>query len=165
MKVIRKRGPPFFLSPQEHLLVEALVEIIVPSGEDPAFEPGGREVGAHNYFDSRMLDLPEPARQMFRSVLRQVDEESDEKFGRPFVALAPKARDSLLRSLLLDPATMAGVFAVRAICLEGYYADYRDPSYAGKTAWEILDFKGKRIDGIKKDWSFLEVYRSMEGGG
>jgi hypothetical protein len=60
---------------------------------------------------------------------------------------------------------MSIVFALRAVCLEGFYSDYRDPSYSGRTAWDILEFKGKRVDGIKKDWSFLKIYRDAEGSG
>lgn len=156
---MKDQGPPFFLSPEEYRMVEALVETIVPADGGSAPEPGGREVGAHNYFDSRMLDLPEIAREAFRSALALVDDRSTKVSGKHFADLALEAREAVLRSLLLDPTSMAAVFAVRAICLEGFYSDYRDPSYSGRTAWELLDFNGKRIDGIVKDWSFLRIYQ------
>ena len=158
-------GPPFFLSPQEHKLVEALVETMIPPGENLVHEPGGREVGAPNYFDSRMLDLPEPARQAFRLALKLVDDRSSESYAKTFAVLSMDERSEILRSLLTDPTTMSLVFALRAICLEGFYSDYHDPSYLGRTAWDVLEFKGKRIDGVKKDWSFLRIYRASDGGG
>jgi hypothetical protein len=159
------RGPPFFLSPGEYRLVEAMVETLVPAGGGSPPDPGAREVGAHNYFDSRMLDLPKGARQFFRSALQLVDDRSKQESGKPFADLSSEGRRAFVRSLLLDPTTMAAVFSLRAICLEGYYSDYRDPSYAGRTAWELIGFKGKRINGIKKDWSWLKIYQTEGGGG
>ena len=155
--------PPFFLTPQEYRLVEALVEAVIPAGSGPAPEPGGHEVGAHNYFDSRILDLPEGARPMVRAALQLLEDKSKQESGKPFADLPPTERQRVLRSLLLDPATMAPVFVLRIFCVEGFYSDYRDPSYTGRTAWDIVEFKGKRIDGIKKDWSFLRNHQAKDG--
>jgi Gluconate 2-dehydrogenase subunit 3 len=159
----RGSGPPFFLTPDEYQLVWALMETIVPAGDGPVPEPGGVEVGAHNYFDSRILDLPEGARHYFRSALHLVDGRAGQRFGKSFANLSSEERSGVLGSLLADPTTMAPAFALRAICLEGFYSDYRDPSYTGRTAWDLIEFKGKRIDGIKKDWSFLRIYQEKGG--
>lgn len=160
---MKSSGPPYFLSPDEYRLVQALVETVVPSGKASPLEPGGREVGAHNYFDSRILDLPEEARPKVRSALQLIEDSSKRDRGKPFADLSPSARNAVLRALLLDPNTMAPVFVVRIFCVEGFYSDYRDPSYSGETAWDLVEFKGKRIDGIKKDWSFLRIYQNRDG--
>lgn len=121
-------------------------------------------MGAHNYFDSRILDLPEGARPMVRDALQLLEDRSKQESGKSFADLSAAQREKVLRSMLLDPATMTPIFVLRIFCVEGFYSDYRDPSYTGKTAWDIVEFKGKRIDGIKKDWSFLRNYQAKEEG-
>lgn len=151
-------APPYVLTPSEYSLVAALVEAVVPSGADPVSQPGAKEVGAHNYFDSRLYESTEVERESVRKRLFVLGDRALKAFGRRFDELTIQERGALLRSLLADPETRADFFELRALCLEGFYSDYRDPWYTGRTAWQLIGFGGKRIDGIEKDWSFLRVY-------
>jgi hypothetical protein len=158
-------SPPFVLTPSEYSLVAALVEAVIPPGGDPLSEPGGKEVGAHNYFDSRLCELPGEEREKVRRSLRALNDRATENFGRKFEHLTITEREAVLRSLLASPETRTDFFELRALCLEGFYSDYRDPWYGGKTAWQLTGFGGKRIDGVKKDWSFLRIYAARKSGG
>jgi hypothetical protein len=154
--------PPFVLTPSEYSLVAALVEAVVPSGADPVSQPGAKGVGAHNYFDSRLYELSEAERENVRRMLFVLRDRAVKDFGRGFEELTVQERGAVLRSLLTDPQTRADFFGLRALCLEGFYSDYRDPWYNGRTAWQLIGFGGKRIDSVKKDWSFLRVYSVKE---
>lgn len=153
------KEPPYGLSKKEYRLVSAIADAIIPSGSDPKLEPGAEQVGTKNYIDSIVLEFPENVRKSLSSFLMKIQEISKSEFGIEFENLPREKRVYILEKMLLDPSHKIDAFFIRALCLEGYYSDYRDPWYTGKTAWDVVGFKGKRITGIKKDFSFLEVYK------
>ena len=159
-------SPPYALTRDEYELVDALAEAIVPSGTNPSMEPGAKEVGVKNFFDSTVLEMSEYQRSRTKEALALIDARSRELFaGRKFSGLTVRERGSVLKTLLSDGASRQLFVEVRAICVSGFYSDYRDPDYKGIGAWAWLGYEGKRISGIKKDWSFLEVYRKTGGAG
>jgi len=152
------------LSDEEYELVESVADMIVPTGRDPKSDPGAKEVGVKNYFDSVLLDLPLERRERIKRTLAMIQEESHTAFaGRNFQALARDEKEVVFRRFLSEGRLKGRLLEIRAMCIDGFYSDYRDPDYRGASAWEWLGYEGKRISGIKKDWSFLEVYRARAG--
>ncbi|BBD72050.1 hypothetical protein HS1genome_0439 [Sulfodiicoccus acidiphilus] len=135
-------------------MAEALIPSI-PSGV------GAKEVGSANYVDSRIYGTP--LRDEVIEALIEVEGASGELFGRGFCSLEQSQREDVLYTLLRRKSTFKNVFLLRALILEGFYSDYRDPWYQGRTAWDEVGFGGKRIDGVKKDWSFLKIYQECGG--
>lgn len=152
----------YFLSGDQLRFFEALCDTIVPAGQDQSVEPGALTVGALSYIDSSLFDLPKEAQEYFKKAIMLVDEKSTKIYSRKFESLEPSEKDSVLRDFYLDPKTREMMFDLRSIVLEGFYSDYHDPSYNGITAWEFVGFGGKRISDLKKDWSFLKVWKERQ---
>ncbi len=161
----KPQQPPFALSEEEYELVGSLVETFVPSGEDREMDPGAREVGAKNYFDSELLNYLPTQRSEIRLTLSLIEEEAARLSGGSgkFSELSEESRVRVVKNLISNPPTRSRLLEIRSLCLEGFYSDYRDPGYAGKSGWEWTGYEGKGITGLKKDWSFLEIYRQREG--
>ena len=158
-------GPkaPYFLSVDEKEFFEALCETVVPEGSNPAEEPGALTVGALSYIDSTLFDLPRQAQEYFRKAIELLNELSKEEFSSEFQKLSLPNRNAVLRDFYLDQKTREMMFDLRSIALEGFYSDYHDPSYLGKTGWDFTHFGGKRISDLKKDWSFVKIWREKMG--
>lgn len=152
----------YFLSNDESGFFEALCNTIVPAGQDQSVEPGAITVGAISYIDSSLFDFPKEVQEYFKKAIVQVDEKSTKTYSRKFKNLESSERDAVLRGFFLDPNTREMMFDLRSIVLEGFYSDYHDPSYEGITAWEYVGFGGKRISDLKKDWSFLKVWKERQ---
>jgi hypothetical protein len=135
---------------------------MVPAGQNPVSSPGGLEVGGVNYIDCTLLAFPKEVQEYFRGIIKLTNEKSKERFRRDFASLEDPDKEFVLKSLFSDPVTRERAFDLRSLVLESYYSDYHDPSYNGITAWGAIKFEGKRISGIKKDWSFLRIWRDSE---
>ncbi len=158
--------PYYFLDPEEVKFFKALCDLIVPDSRDgKEFEPGATAVGAVNYIDSTLCEFPAQVQGYFRSAVKLVDEESRRKFSSPFSNLDDSDKSIILRELYLDPKTRERMLDLRSLVLEGFYSDYHDPWYKGTTPWEYVGFQGKRISDLKKDWSFLKVWREWNAKG
>jgi hypothetical protein len=149
----------YFLSPDEVKFFHSFCSLIVPSGSDLVTDPGAREVGAIHYVDSTLLDFPKEVQGYFRSAVDLVNQRSRSHFQDEFSGISAYNKNWILRDLFLDPKTWERIFDLRSLALEGFYSDYHDPSYQGMSAWELVHFQGRRISGIKKDWSFLKIWR------
>jgi Gluconate 2-dehydrogenase subunit 3 len=149
----------YFLTEVEALFFTALCSLMVPSGKDPTISPGAVEVGGVNYIDSTLFDFPKGVQEYFRGIVKLINEKSQERFHKDFPSLEPSDQEFVLKSFFSDPLTRERAFDLRSIALESFYSDYHDPSYHGITAWGAIQFEGKRISGIKKDWSFLKIWR------
>jgi len=152
------------LSEDEAKFFQAFCALVIPTGKQLDSDPGATEVGSINYVDSTLFDFPKEVQDYFRGVITQVDGKSREKFSRDFCEISDFDKDLVLKSLFLDPRTREGVFDLRSIALEGFYSDYHDPWYRGVTPWKLLRFEGKRISDLKKDWTFLKVWKDHEPG-
>jgi hypothetical protein len=154
-----KSKPPYGLSQDEYEFIEALVDTVIPPGKDPIEEPGAKQVGTKNYFDSRFLELSEPEKSALRRCFSLLEEKCFALFGVSFKDAEREKREKVLNEFLSDPQSFKIFFKLRAICLEGYYSDYRDPWYKGKTAWDVVEFSIRKPSLMKKDFSFLMVYK------
>ena len=152
----------YFLTKEEYSFLESFSSFIVPSGENIKEEPGAKEVGTVNYIDSTLFDMPKEVQDHFRKSIQIVQDSAKKQFEKDFVLLMDSEKEALLKELHLDHSTRDVIFELRSLALEGFYSDYHDPAYNGKTAWEILGFGGKRISDLKKDWSFLKIWRDSE---
>jgi hypothetical protein len=93
-----------------------------------------------------------------------VNGKSNEKFGSDFSEISDFDKNLVLRTLFLDPKNREGMFDLRSLALEGFYSDYHDPWYEGITPWKLVKFEGKRISDLKKDWTFLKVWKDYDSG-
>jgi len=152
--------PPYALTQEEYELIEAIADTIIPPGKDPAKEPGAKQVGTKNYFDSRFLELSESEKIAIRRCFSLLEKKCLSLCGTRFKDARREDRESILNILLSNPESFKDFFKLRAICLEGYYSDYKDPWYHGPTAWDIIGFKIKNVSFMKKDFSFLKVYNT-----
>ena len=154
-----KKEEYYFLSPEEVEFFFSFCSIIVPTGPEPATDPGAKEVGSIHYVDSTLYDFPIEVQKYFRGIVKLVNQRSSLRFQKQFSSLSDFDKNWMLRELLLDPKTRERVFDLRSLALEAFYSDYHDPGYNGVTPWELVQFRGRRISGIKKDWSFLKNWR------
>lgn len=155
----------YFLTPEEALFFQSFCSFVIPTGPDPKSTPGAREVGSINYVDSTLIDFPKEVQEYFREIIKLVNETSLKQFGRLFSELSIGEKESTVRKLFLNAETRERIFDLRSIALEGFYSDYHDPEYGGITPWQLIKFGGKRISDLKKDWTFLRVWRDYERSG
>jgi Gluconate 2-dehydrogenase subunit 3 len=159
---IERPLPFYFLDIREVAFFEALCSTVVPEGEDPKTDPGAVTVGAVSYIDSTLFDFPKEVQAYFQGAVELVNNACRAKFRAEFADLSDSDRNIVLRDLYLDPLTMERMFDLRSLALEGFYSDYKDPWYAGVTAWQYIQFGGKRISDIRKDWTFIKLWKDWE---
>ncbi len=152
----------YFLSEKERHFFEALCEAIVPEGEDSAKDPGALTVGGLSYIDSSLCDMTPERQKYFRQSIYSVDVLSNSFFSKNFYDLDPIQRNQVLKELYLNPKTREQMFDLRSIVLEAFYSDFHVPNYTGMTAWQYVDFGGKRISDVKKDWTFLRIWKGQD---
>jgi Gluconate 2-dehydrogenase subunit 3 len=152
----------YFLSEGEGRFFEALCETIVPEGKDPAEDPGALTVGGLSYIDSSLWDMSPGRQEYFRQSIGLVEDLSRALFSRNFCGLDQPQRTRILKELYLNPKTREQMFDLRSIVLEAFYSDFHIPNYAGMTGWQYVHFGGKRISDVKKDWTFLKVWKDQE---
>jgi hypothetical protein len=155
-------GTRYFLTESDCNFFAALCETVVPQGPDPNLDPGALTVGAIDYIDSVLHDSPKERQQYFRQAIEDLNLVCEKKFSSQFSALTPDQKDLSLKEFYLNPRTREKMFDLRSIVLEGFYSDYHSPEYNGVTGWEYVEFGGKRISDIKKNWDFLRVWRDFE---
>lgn len=149
----------YVLTQEEVQFFECFSSFIVPSGADPKIEPGAKEVGTVHYIDSHLHEFPKEVQDYFRETIQMIEDLSRKLFVKRFRDLKDPDKNIVLRTLYLDPKTRERTLDIRSLALEGFYSDYHDPWYDGVSGWEVVGFSGKRISGIKKDWTFLKVWK------
>jgi hypothetical protein len=105
--------------------------------------------------------MPTEFQNRFSDSVSMLNDISREKFGERFSDLEMHRQNQVFRTFFLNPETRERAFDLRSLCLEGFYSDYHDPWYRGISGWEYVEFKGKRISDLKKDWSFLRIHREF----
>ena len=156
--MVEEKHSFYFLTTDEAQFFRTFCSLIVPSGNNSA-DPGAEEVGTINYVDSTLFDFPKEVQEYYRGAVTLVNEKAHQKSQVDFSLLSSSDKDWVLRQLFLDPETRERIFDLRSLALEGFYSDFHDPWYEGLTPWELVKFRGKRISELKKDWSFLKVWR------
>jgi hypothetical protein len=156
--MVDEKHPFYFLTSDEAMFFKSFCSLIIPSGNSSA-DPGAEEVGTINYVDSTLFDFPKEVQEYYRGAVVLVNEKAHQKSQVDFFLLSTSDKDGVLRQLFLDPKTRERIFDLRSLALEGFYSDFHDPWYKGVTPWELVKFRGRRISELKKDWSFLKVWR------
>ncbi|MGI0080349.1 MAG: gluconate 2-dehydrogenase subunit 3 family protein [Nitrososphaerales archaeon] len=158
-RVEAARNSYYVLTREEVTFFECFSSFIVPSGSDPKTEPGAREVGTVRYIDSHLYEFPKEVQDYFRDTVRMIEDLSGRLFAKPFRDLNDPDRNIVFRKMYLDPKSRERALDIRSLALEGFYSDYHDPWYEGLSGWEVVGFSGKRISDLKKDWTFLKVWK------
>jgi len=158
----QRKEPPFFFSSRDYENLCAFAARIIPSGSNVEEDPGASEVGTVNYVDSWILHESDSTKADFRQALEFIDRKCMERFGLTFKDLLAEKQDDFLTWMAIDPKGSDFFDKLRGACIEGFYSDYCDPDYVGRTAWSLVGFQGKRISDLKKDWSFLRIYREKD---
>lgn len=127
------------LSEEQFETLQQLCEYVVP-GSTPA--------GPTVYLDSLIADWPERQRDALHAVLEEI------------------------RTLLAAGADWAEITAkpyfswLRALAIEAYYSDFRQPGYEGPGAWVATDFISTPMAArAVQDWSFLRCYQREAAAG
>ncbi|MBZ5601440.1 MAG: gluconate 2-dehydrogenase subunit 3 family protein [Acidobacteriia bacterium] len=116
-------------------ILEAAADRILPPDD---LGPGAKQAGAANYIATVVA-----ADQPFLNNLSLIDDESQKRFHKSFVDLAPADQDSVLTHI---ESTARPFFArLRQLTLEGMFAD---PSYGGNrqfAGWDLIRYPGPRL--------------------
>ena len=152
-----KVNPPYFLSKEDYEKLKLIADIMIP-GNGPE-EPGASAVGAANYIDSEYGNMSETEREELRKGIALFHDYSKRIFEKELSDLSQDEISELFKKMHTDPASRLSFLLVRSLCIMGFYSDYTDPWYDGVSAWTWMDYGGKGISGLNKDWSFLEIYR------
>lgn len=126
--------PPLYgLTAQRFHTAEQVCEYVVP---------GSRPAGPAVYLDSVVADWPAGQREALEGVLDEV------------------------AGLLADGVDWQDIAAkpyfswLRALAIEAYYSDFRQPGYDGPGAWVATDFISTPMAARStQDWSFLRCYQ------
>ena len=152
-----KVTPPYYLSAEDYETLKLIADIMIP-GNGPD-EPGASAVGTVNYIDSEFGNMSETGKEELRSGIALFHDYPKKFFGKELSDLNLDEISALFKKMHTDPASRLSFLLVRSLCIMGFYSDYTDPWYDGFGAWAWMDYGGKGISGLNKDWSFLEIYR------
>ncbi len=116
--------------------VEALCEAVVP---------GSALAGPALYLDSVSTDMPPP---QLEALLACIDDVSG----------------ALAAGGTWDDVAARPYFGwLRALSIEAYYSDFRQPGYTGPGAWDTIGFSAAPMAArAKQDWTFLRLFTSRE---
>ena len=147
--------PPFALTQEEYETVGALAEVIIPSGEDPSAEPGAKQVGVKNFFDSIFFEMSESQKTRTRAALTLVETRSGETFGgRRFRELSVADRDRVIKSMLSKGDSRLSGTSLTEVPLaqterpeteRGYSCRFRNHSFLKKLPSQDMPFPTKII--------------------
>jgi len=95
----RCANPPLsrwrFLTEQEGLLLDALVEQIIPTDE----WPGGRDAGVTNFIDRQLVGPYARHQESYRKGLLAIRESCASRYGKSFEALAWEEQTTFLKAM------------------------------------------------------------------
>ena len=149
--------PPYYLSAEDYETLKLIADIIIP-GNGPD-EPGASAVGTVNFIDSEFGNMSENEREELRKAIALFHDYPKKSFGKELSDLNKDEISALFKKMHTDTASRLSFLLVRSLCIMGFYSDYADPWYDGIGVWAWMDYGGKGISGLNKDWSFLEIYR------
>lgn len=139
-----KKEPPFrpsFFNEHEFATVSAVTERIIPTDETP----GAREAKVAEFVDLMVKNQPD-LHSVYRNALVWLDAQRE----KPFVTLAAKQQDEILRALAdakdVTPENETAVRffkSIRALTIDGFYTSkvgLKELGYTGNTY--LSEFKG-----------------------
>ncbi|WP_340541081.1 hypothetical protein [Nocardioides sp. GXZ039] len=123
----------FSFNPEQFEVLEGICEFVVP-GSAPA--------GPAVYIDSMAADLAAEPREALCAIL---DEARESQLGG---------------GSWQELATRPWFGWLRALAIEAYYSDFRQPGYEGPGAWDAIAFTSAPMAArAKQDWTFLRCHR------
>jgi hypothetical protein len=133
MSAVSDQPQRYGLSEEQFGILEQICEYVVP-GSTPA--------GPAVYLDSLIADWPAEQRGALHGVVDEVRTTLAAGAGWPAIAATP-------------------YFGwLRALAIEAYYSDFRQPGYGGPGAWAATDFISTPMAArAVQDWSFLRCYQ------
>jgi hypothetical protein len=97
-RLVDAQGQHKFLSHEQFLIADELMEIIIPADEH---SPGARAAGCAAYLDARLAEEPDPAvKEQWTSGLKLVDQLG----AVPFLKATPTARIALVQRMAANEA-------------------------------------------------------------
>ncbi|MFI4994402.1 MAG: GMC family oxidoreductase [Hyphomicrobiales bacterium] len=113
-------------------LLEAVVDRIVPSDEDP----GAIAAGTMGFVRERLRQAPPGLAEAIRAGLRVADDTARAKHGRGFLEIGADERDGALHALAGEPW-----FRLLAeMTAEGFYADPGNGGNLSAASWKMLGY-------------------------
>ncbi len=134
-------APPCF-EPRATLVLEAIVDRLVPADADP----GACAAGALDYV-IRHCEAHGEARQALAAGLEHLDRLAAQRSGCGFAELPEAAREALLAELEREPAGggSRGFFErVLALTMEGFYTNPEGGGNRGAVSWKMLGYDPRR---------------------
>jgi gluconate 2-dehydrogenase gamma chain len=140
------------LTPDEHGLVEAIADQIIPPDQDI----GGKDAGVADFIDIQLRGPYARFVPAYRDGLARLDEASRRLYRAPFVGLAPQDQTALLTSVergrlpagLWNPRAASAFFQL--ICdhtMQGYYGSPRHGGNRGAASWKMLKLDYPQLAG------------------
>ncbi len=130
---------PQFFAPSEYVMVERLVDLIIPQDESP----GAKEAGVAEFIDFMVANDPEMA-QAFHNGLRWLDQFAHSSAGTGFVLLETARQEALLSQLAYQKQHQPGQEAgqqffklIRRYTVMGYYTT--------RVGLKELDYPGLKL--------------------
>ena len=146
----RCANPPLspwrFLTEQEAILLDALVEQIIPTDE----WPGGRDAGVTNFIDQQLAGPYTRHQESYRKGLKAIQESVVARYSRQFEALAWEEQTNFLKAM--EAGKMEGqnwekgfdkqfFGLLRSHSLQGFYGS---PRHGGNR--DYVSYKMMRLD-------------------
>jgi hypothetical protein len=132
------------LDRQQLIILEAVVNVIIP----PDSDPGGWDVGVGDYLSRQFeRDLANVA-DLYQQGLLALDTEAEATSGKNFAALSPAAQEVLLEKIergqvqthwAVDPASFFALMVEH--CAEGFYSDPGNGGNRDSLAWKMIGFE------------------------
>lgn len=132
------------LSQQQIVILEALVNRVIPPDDDP----GGWEAGVGDYLFGQFKRDLKHLLPVYALGLDALDAEAQAAKGQPFVALDAGAQDALLTHVEvgqvqaawgIDPAVFFRMVVDH--CAEGFYADPGNGGNRNGVSWKMIGFE------------------------
>lgn len=147
--------PPFrFFTPREAQTLGALADVVLPQSDRPA----GMRVPIVPWLDARLAEgegpgyrfeeMP-PDPELWRRLVRALDAEANEGWGRAFVEIAPSERERLVASVAAgEPKSRAWEALPVARAWQLVLAEFVTHYYAHPYAWSEIGFGGPKFPRI-----------------
>ncbi len=128
------------LSPQQDEQMSAVFDVLFPSEQE---SPGARELDTLAYLHFVMLDptYDSSDKELIQSGLERLQEESDKRFGKPFLTLRAEQRHLLFEHIQTLSWGKRWMTRLLNVALEGMLADPLYGSNRDGAGWRWLEFQ------------------------
>lgn len=147
LRAAQESTRPEVLDEAQWKTVEAITARIIPTDH----QPGAIEANCVNFIDKTLAHEDEKMKPVYVHGLAALGAVTQQRFGKPFVALAPEQQDEILAAV--ESGTAAGwpaggvpspdFFAlVRTHTIIGFLADPKYGGNQGYAGWKVVGYPG-----------------------